>query len=239
MVDGDDTKQPADDTNTTSTIIAKKEVDVANQSQSSIANSTSSISASLADVITAKATSTTLSTTAMQVDTPTAEVAAKSSTNDPPSNDNIKMSISNDAPSNAQPQTTIDPKSYYTQIKSQLLSSSTSISTRSTTMELVTNLIKNDVILNPDKISHKKLVGDKSQQLDKEEKEKQERLVRDELEKKRKYEEGLRNRTERGEKFEFTPEQLHEIVNNTPEGQRLLQEKKERLDGGVSREDRQ
>ena len=54
-----------------------------------------------------------------------------------------------------------------------------------------------------------------------EEKKKQERLVRDELEKKRKYEEDLRNRTERGEKFEFTPEQLHEIVNNTPEGQRL------------------
>ena len=72
-----------------------------------------------------------------------------------------------------------------------------------------------------------------------EEKERQERLKREELEKQRKYEEDLRNRTERGEKFEFTPEQLHEIVNNTPEGQRLLQEKKERLDGGVSREDRQ
>ena len=28
-----------------------------------------------------------------------------------------------------------------------------------------------------------------------------------------------------GEKFEFTPEQSHEIVNNTPEGQRLSQEK--------------
>ena len=73
-----------------------------------------------------------------------------------------------------------------------------------------------------------------------EEKEKQERLKREELEKKRKYEEDLRNRTERGEKFEFTPEQLHEIVNNTPEGQRLLQEKKQRLEeeaGGVSRED--
>ena len=73
-----------------------------------------------------------------------------------------------------------------------------------------------------------------------EEKEKQERLVREELEKKRKYEEDLRNRTERGEKFEFTPEQLHEIVNNTPEGQRLLQEKKQRLEeeaGGVPRED--
>ena len=73
-----------------------------------------------------------------------------------------------------------------------------------------------------------------------EEKEKQERLVREELEKKRKYEEDLRNRTERGEKFEFTPEQLHEIVNNTPEGQRLLQEKKRRLEeeaGGVPRED--
>ena len=73
-----------------------------------------------------------------------------------------------------------------------------------------------------------------------EEKEKQERLVREELEKKRKYEEDFRNRTERGEKFEFTPEQLHEIVNNTPEGQRLLQEKKRRLEqevGGVPRED--
>ena len=48
------------------------------------------------------------------------------------------------------------------------------------------------------------------------------------------------NRTERGEKFEFTPEQLHGIVNNTPEGQRLLQEKKRRLEeeaSGVSRED--
>ena len=34
--------------------------------------------------------------------------------------------------------------------------------------------------------------------------------------------------------------QLHEIVNNTPEGQRLLQEKKRRLEeeaGAVSRED--
>lgn len=73
-----------------------------------------------------------------------------------------------------------------------------------------------------------------------EEKEKQERLKREELEKQRKYEEDLRNRTERGEKFEFTPEQLHEIVNNTPEGQRLLQEKKQRLEeeaGGVPRED--
>ena len=67
------------------------------------------------------------------------------------------------------------------------------------------------------------------ERLKREEKEKQERLVREELEKKRKYEEDLRNRTERGEKFEFTPEQLHEIVNNTPEGQRLLQEKKQRL----------
>ena len=70
---------------------------------------------------------------------------------------------------------------------------------------------------------------EKQERLKREEKEKQERLVRDELEKKRKYEEGLRNRTERGEKFEFTPEQLHEIVNNTPEEQRLLQEKKRRL----------
>ena len=73
-----------------------------------------------------------------------------------------------------------------------------------------------------------------------EEKEKQERLVREELEKKRKYEEDLRNRTERGEKFEFTPEQLHEIVNNTPEEQRPLQEKSQRLEeeaDGVSRED--
>ena len=73
-----------------------------------------------------------------------------------------------------------------------------------------------------------------------EEKEKQERLKREELEKQRKYEEDLRNRTERGEKFEFTPEQLHEIVNNTPEGQRLLQEKKRRLEeeaGGAPRED--
>ena len=81
---------------------------------------------------------------------------------------------------------------------------------------------------------------EKQERLKREEKEKQERLVRDELEKKRKYEEGLRNRTERGEKFEFTPEQLHEIVNNTPEGQRLLQEKKRRLEeeaGGAPRED--
>ena len=37
------------------------------------------------------------------------------------------------------------------------------------------------------------------------EKEKQERLIREEFEKKRKYEEDLRNLTERGEKFEFTP----------------------------------
>ena len=81
---------------------------------------------------------------------------------------------------------------------------------------------------------------EKQERLNREEKEKQERLVRDELEKKRKYEEDLRNRTERGEKFEFTPEQLHEIVNNTPEGQRLLQEKKQRLEdeaGGAPRED--
>ena len=38
----------------------------------------------------------------------------------------------------------------------------------------------------------------------------------------------------------FFTEQLHEIVNNTPEGQRLLQEKKRRLEeeaGGVPRED--
>ena len=81
---------------------------------------------------------------------------------------------------------------------------------------------------------------EKQERLKREEKEKQERLVREELEKKRKYEEALRNRTERGEKFEFTPEQLHEIVNNTPEGQRLLQEKKRRLEdeaGGAPRED--
>ena len=81
---------------------------------------------------------------------------------------------------------------------------------------------------------------EKHERLKREEKEKQERLEREELERKRKYEEDLRNRTERGEKFEFTPEQLHEIVNNTPEGQRLLQEKKRRLEeeaGGVSRED--
>ena len=80
----------------------------------------------------------------------------------------------------------------------------------------------------------------KQERLKREKKEKQERLVRDELEKKRKYGEDLRNRTERGEKFEFTPEQLHEIVNNTPEGQRLLQEKKRRLEdeaGGAPRED--
>ena len=37
------------------------------------------------------------------------------------------------------------------------------------------------------------------------EKEKQERLIREEFEKKRKYEEDLRNLTERGEKFESTP----------------------------------
>ena len=81
---------------------------------------------------------------------------------------------------------------------------------------------------------------ERQERLKREEKEKQERLVREELGKKRKYEEDLRNRTERGEKFEFTPEQLHEIVNNTPEGQRLLQEKKRSLEedgGGVPRED--
>ena len=81
---------------------------------------------------------------------------------------------------------------------------------------------------------------ERQERLKREEKEKQERLVREELTKKRKYEEDLRNRTERGEKFEFTPEQLHEIVNNTPEGQRLLQEKKRSLEeeaGGVPRED--
>ena len=80
----------------------------------------------------------------------------------------------------------------------------------------------------------------KQERLKREAKEKQKRLVREELEKKRKYEEDLRNRTERGEKFEFTPEQLREIVNNTPEGQRLLQEKKRRLEeeaGGAPRED--
>jgi hypothetical protein len=38
-----------------------------------------------------------------------------------------------------------------------------------------------------------------------EEMEEQERLVRDELEKKRKYEEDLRNRTERGEKLNSRP----------------------------------
>ena len=63
---------------------------------------------------------------------------------------------------------------------------------------------------------------EEQERLKREAKEKQERGEREELEKKRKYEESLRNRTERGEKFEFTPEQLHEIVNNTPEGQRLL-----------------
>ena len=67
-------------------------------------------------------------------------------------------------------------------------------------------------------------------------------MKREELEKKRKYKEDLRNRTERGEMFEFTPEQLHEIVNNTPEEQRPLQEKSQRLEeeaGGLSREERQ
>ena len=81
---------------------------------------------------------------------------------------------------------------------------------------------------------------ERQERLKREEKERQERLEREELTKKRKYEEDLRNRTERGEKFEFTPEQLHEIVNNTPEGQRLLQEKKRSLEeeaGGVPRED--
>ena len=71
---------------------------------------------------------------------------------------------------------------------------------------------------------------EKQERLKREAKEKQEREEREELEKKRKYEESLRNRTERGEKFEFTPKQLHEIVNNTPEGQRLLLEKKRRLE---------
>jgi len=166
MVDGDDTKQPTDDNNTSSNLGIAKKVDVTNQSQSSIANSTSSISASLADVITAKATSTTVSSTAMQIDTPKTEVAAKPSTNESTSND---TKISNDAPSNnAQKPNALDPKAYYTQIKSQLLSSSTSTSTRSTTLEIVTNLIQNDVILNPDKISpHNKLDG-KSRQLQKE-----------------------------------------------------------------------
>ena len=81
---------------------------------------------------------------------------------------------------------------------------------------------------------------ERQERLKREEKERQERLEREELTKKRKYEEDLRNRTQRGEKFEFTPEQLHEIVNNTPEGQRLLQEKKRSLEedgGGVPRED--
>jgi len=171
MADGDDTKQPTDGTNTTSNVGIAKKVDVT-QSQS-LTTSTSSISASLADVITAKATSITSVSTSMQIDTPTtAEVVAKPSTNEPTSN--YKMSISNDAPSNATQQSNIlDPKAYYTQIKSQLLSSSTSTSTRSTTLEIVTNLVQNDVILNPDKISRKKLVADKSQQLDKEDKEKQ------------------------------------------------------------------
>ena len=81
---------------------------------------------------------------------------------------------------------------------------------------------------------------ERQERLKREEKEKQERLEREELEKKRKYEENLRNLTERGEKIEFTPEQLDEIIKNTPEGQRLLQEKKKRLEeetGGVPRED--
>jgi len=81
---------------------------------------------------------------------------------------------------------------------------------------------------------------ERQERLKREEKERRERLEREELTKKRKYEEDLRNRTQRGEKFEFTPEQLHEIVNNTPEGQRLLQEKKRSLEedgGGVPRED--
>ena len=84
---------------------------------------------------------------------------------------------------------------------------------------------------------------EKQERLEQEEKERQERLEREELEKKRKYEESLRTRTERGEKIEFTPEQLHEIVNNTPEGQRLLQEQKQRHEevievaGSVAKED--
>ena len=88
MVDGDDTKQPPSVDNTTSNLSIAKKVDVTATDQS---QSTSSISASLADVITAKATSSTVST-AMQIDTPSTEVVAKPSTNNPTSN---KMSISN------------------------------------------------------------------------------------------------------------------------------------------------
>ena len=66
-----------------------------------------------------------------------------------------------------------------------------------------------------------------------------EQLIIDER-KEQERKDNLKRLTENGEKIEFTPEQLDEIIKNTPEGQRLLQEKKKRLEeetGGVSRED--
>ena len=66
-----------------------------------------------------------------------------------------------------------------------------------------------------------------------------EQLIIDER-KEQERKDNLKRLTENGEKIEFTPEQLDEIIKNTPEGQRLLQEKKQRLEeetGAVPRED--
>ena len=66
-----------------------------------------------------------------------------------------------------------------------------------------------------------------------------EQLIIDER-KEQERKDNLKRLTENGEKIEFTPEQLDEIIKNTLEGQRLLQEKKQRLEeetGGVPRED--
>jgi len=66
-----------------------------------------------------------------------------------------------------------------------------------------------------------------------------EQLIIDER-KEQERKDNLKRLTEKGKKIEFTPEQLDEVINNTPEGQRLLQEKKQRLEeeaGGVPRED--
>ena len=66
-----------------------------------------------------------------------------------------------------------------------------------------------------------------------------EQLIIDER-KEQERKDNLKRLTENGEKIEFTPEQLDEIIKNTPEGQRLLQEKKQKLEeetGAVPRED--
>ena len=56
-----------------------------------------------------------------------------------------------------------------------------------------------------------------------------EQLIIDER-KEQERKENLKRLTENGEKIEFTPEQLDEIIKNTPEGQMLLKEQKERLE---------